>query len=41
MEHTIDEEGVVAAFPELHHGVHQVRNVGRPRPLGQEAEVFL
>jgi len=38
---TFNEVGVVAALPQLHHGVHQVGHVGRARSFGQEGEVLL
>ena len=37
----IDEVGVVAAFAQFHHGVHEVRHVRGVGALGQEKEVAL
>lgn len=47
---TVDEVGVVAALPQLHHGVEEVRDAGSSAPsssasssrtsLGQEGEVL-
>lgn len=38
---TVDQVGVVAALPQLHHGVDEVGHVVLVGPLGQEGKVLL
>ena len=32
---------MVAALPELHHGVHEIRHIGSSAPFGKVVEVLL
>lgn len=38
---TVEEVGVEAALPQLHHGVHEAGHIGVGGPLHQEVKVAL